>query len=1791
MKLSSIDWLQNHARSLARQFRIDPDCSRDKLLPRLNDNARVITGAYDLVTEAVARDRRITPAAVWLLDNYYLIEQQILTARKHLPRSYSQSLPCLANTSAVGFPRIYAIAKELISHVDAHIDVVSLNSYIGAYQSIEPLKLGELWAIPIMLRLALIENLRHVAARMSTARADRDLAIHWGQRMLAAVERNPTDLIIVLADMARADPALSGAFIADLTRQLQGHSPHLSFAIGWLEHRLSEQGLTIEQRVRADGQSQAADQVSIGNSISSLRLLDAQDWRDFVEEHSVVEKTLRGDPACVYAHMDFTTRDRYRHVVERLAHRGGLSEVEVAHRCIALARRAEGGPGDLKSHVGYYLIDHGRPVLREAVQVKPTLGDRFTAYAGAQPLMIYISGILLLTTAGVLAAVRWLGDLGAPAWVLGLIVLPAVLCASQLAVEIVNWLAMLWVKPRPLPQMEFKRGVPESSRTLVVVPTMLSSAAAIDRLLESLEVRYLANQEPHVQFALLTDFVDAPQQTMPGDDDLVRSVTDGIELLREKYDYDRKDIFFLFHRERKWNASSGTWMGYERKRGKLNELNALLRDGIGARERFTQIVGDDRALQGVRYVITLDTDTQLPYGTARKMIAAMAHPLNRPILDKRSRRVVRGYGILQPRVGVSLPNSQRSLFVRLMAGDSGVDPYTQVVSDLYQDVFGEGSFIGKGIYDIDAFMATCTHFPPDTILSHDLIESAFARSALLSDVQLVEDHPSHYLGDMSRRHRWIRGDWQIARWLLPWVPGHDGKWSHNAVTSLAWWKIFDNLRRSVVSPAMFVLLLLTMWMPTARLAVAGLCFVLAVLLAVPLMSAGLGVLRKPRDLPWWSHLQICIQALAKQFMVAGLRLVFLPFEASRTIDAIGRTCVRLVITKRHLLEWRTASEGEHGLSITPGAFLGRMAINPVVAVLMAGGLAWTNPRVFAVAWPLLLLWLIAPLVAWFISRPLSPRVARLTDEQRLFLGQVARRTWRYFEQFVNADENWLAPDNVREQPAVVASRTSPTNIGASLLANLAAYDFGYCPATTLLERTRNTFDTLNRMQRHRGHFYNWYDTRTLSPLLPRYVSMVDSGNLAGHLLVLRQGLLELIDAPIVSPRVLVGLRDTAYAALAAARGMHPGDEELRTPVATPQFVRLLKDLIKRLSDHGEPGETIDTQSQSSSQGLQGILRELREIAEAAGSFDPGTIADAERNWWRQALERDAMAHRKDVLLVAPWLALAEAPAGLWRAGTSEQAQRLMQLQSQLVGLQRGVTLRVLAGLRQTLVATIDLILAGDLSREDRIAMDESSARDWLAALRLAVLESTRCADDRIRTIKQLAQECSELAEMDFTLVYNASREQFSIGYNVDEQRADAGFYDLLASEARLTSFVGIAQGQLGQENWFSLSRPITVTHGGRALLSWTGSMFEYLMPLLVMPSYENTLLDQTYRSVIRRQRGYARQHGVPWGISESGYNATDQHLNYQYRAFGVPGLGLKRGLAEDLVIAPYASALALMIDPDQACQNLKQLSDQGMLGRFGYYEAIDYTPARLPPGMTSVIVRQFMAHHQGMSLLALAYAMLDQPMQRRFEADVAFRAALLLLQERVPKAIAAVYPHAAEATAARITSAASEGTMRIIKDPAGGAPQVQLLSNGRYHVVVTGSGGGYSRWRDLAVTRWREDPTRDNDGSFCYLRDLDSGAVWSTALNPTLTRDDSYEAIFTHDRAEFRRRDHDILTHTEITVSTEDDIELRRVTITNRGLVPRTLEVTSYMEVVLAPQAQDMAHPAFSNLFVQTELV
>ncbi|HMC17260.1 MAG TPA: cyclic beta 1-2 glucan synthetase, partial [Albitalea sp.] len=1069
-----------------------------------------------------------------------------------------------------------------------------------------------------------------------------------------------------------------------------------------------------------------------------------------------------------------------------------------------------------------YLVDNGLVQLERATHVKLPLDQRVRRAASHRPLLLYAGSISLLTLLLFGGVTAWASQefrvwplAVRPGWWLMVAGAVLLLAASQLAVGLVNWAVGLVSTPKPLPRMDFAFGIPTTCRTLVVVPTMLGSEQGIDELVEALEVRFLANRDPQLHYGLLTDFHDAAQEHCPDDEALLRLARERIEALNRKYSTDDGndvDRFFLFQRPRRWNEREKIWMGHERKRGKLADLNALLRGraGAGPGERFSLVIGDTQQLEGVRYVITLDTDTQLPRDAAWQFVGTMAHPLNRPRYggSPDAPIVVDGYAILQPRVGVSLPAANRSRYARLFGGEPGIDPYTRAVSDVYQDLFGEGSFIGKGIYDVDAFEHVLgDRLPENRILSHDLLEGCYARSGLVTDVLLFEESPSRYDADVSRRHRWIRGDWQIIAWLMPTVTIRKGDALvriKNPLSALSRWKIFDNLRRSLV-PAALVLLLVLGWTvlaPAWLWTLAG----LAILFAPPLVGLGSNLLRKPDELRPVQHLTATAPSAVRQLGQSLLSLATLPYEAAFSLDALLRTVVRLWFTRRRLLEWQPSHEIARRVPANAATDLlqtaQRMAFAPGLALVGAGLLMFWRPAALLFAWPLLLLWFASPAVVWWFSRPLQRRSSVLGYDQITYLRSLARRTWAFFDIYVGPEDHYLPPDNMQEHPvARVAHRTSPTNIGLSLLANLTAYDMGYITLGQMIERTSAAFDTMDLLEKYETHWFNWYDTRSLQPLRPRYVSAVDSGNLAGHLLTLRAGLQALCGELPQPARLFIGMSDT----LRLVQQCTDGKDMVGSPML--RFAALLANAIATPRD--APGALWPVFEMLAACSAEIVVADVP--VELRSGADPLSLTELQR--WVLALDAQCQAALTELRFLAP--------------------------------------------------AALDPERRADTAFEVPSLLARNNA------------------------LESLAQRAGAMAKMDYGFLYDPARKLMTIGYNVDERRRDSGYYDLLASEIRLASFIAIAQGQTPQESWFALGRLLTTAGGNPVLLSWSGSMFEYLMPMLVMPSYEGTLLDQTMRAAVERQIAYGRQRGVPWGISESGYNTTDAALNYQYRAFGV----------------------------------------------------------------------------------------------------------------------------------------------------------------------------------------------------------------------------------------------------------------------------------------------------------------
>lgn len=1718
-ELFSIDQLDAHGESLARTHVLNMRPGKDFLLSRLDANEQKLKQTHHMLAESGYGGTHLSPAGTWLLDNFYLIQEQMEMARKHLPKRYSQKLPRLLSGPYAELPRIFSIAQELISHVDGRIDETNLKAILTAYQRVRSLTLGELWAIPIMLRLALIENICSVGERIEKSVQDRHQATLWADRMLHTVEENSKNIILDLADLSKADIPLSTTFVTELIRRLQGQSPALNLPVTWIEQRLAEQGRNIERQIQMESQLQAIHQISISNSIGSLRFLSACNWSDFVESMSRVEQILHSDPAGLYAKMDFNTRDRYRHAIEKIARQSIHSEEEIALKAIELSI-AGASRRNKESHIGYYLVDRGLAMLERSLHMHWTFHDGIQKLTEHIPLLTYLTPILLLTLAFTGIAFLGLLPLSVPlalAW--GILLL---LVLSQLAISWVNWLVTHVVKPKQLPRMNFSQGIPEQYSTLITVPTLLSSSAGINALLNKIEICYLSDKTPNLYFSLLTDFCDADAAQRPEDSVLLKQVQFGIQRLNEKYIQNGIEPFFLFHRPRTWNATDKKWMGYERKRGKLEELNAALRS-----EQVPEIlnVGNAKLLPSIRYVITLDTDTMLPREVARGLIETMAHPLNTPVYNERQQRVCEGYTILQPRVCSNLANTTQTWYAQLFGSNSGIDPYTRAISDVYQDVFGEGSFIGKGIYDVDMFAQVLgQRLPENHILSHDLLEGTYARSGFVSDLQFVDEFPAKYSDDVARNIRWMRGDWQIMAWLFSRVPGFRKPTSSNPISMLSRWKLFDNLRRSLVPPAMLSLIVLSQIF--SQYTWLGLAICLATLWFPMLPERAQALINKPKRYPILLHLHAWIQETSAQAFQGIFCIMVLPYESIIYLSAIVSTLWRMGISHHKLLEWTASGESQSKHSASWLTFQNNMGSALIFALLIPITQLLTRTPW---SWDLValsILWISAPSVAWRLSTPLSPPPSKLTAEQQQFLHKISRKTWRFFETFVTAEDNWLPPDNFQEVPsAVIAHRTSPTNMGIMLLSNLGAHDLGYLSTGQFIDRNHQTLKTMLAMAKFRGHFFNWYDTRTLEPLSPHYVSTVDSGNLMGFLLTLSQGLATLPKQAICPPSLYRGLLDT----LLALSEKGPRSERLGM-------------LIQSLEVQPIPTNLVETHAH-----LDKFSQQVQELCDIDKHLE-----NPDLEHWYASFASTCQAQRDDLYYLAPWLAnLDQYPDLPLDAKARLSVNRTLDSFPSLLDLLPNISSPLLA---------------------------------------YSIRQGVHRAIERMSQLEDQVRDCQNMADQNLDFLYDTTRHLLTIGFDVGKHRRDDSYYDILASEARLASFIGIAQGKLPVKHWFSMGRHVTIYQGKMILLSWGGSMFEYLMPRLLLPSYANTLLDQTLQGAVDKQIAYGKERGVPWGISESGMHITDAYLNYQYRSFGVPGLGFKNDLAHDLVIAPYASLLAMMVRPAAACANLESMSHLGYEGRYGFYEAIDHTPARLAPRQNEGIVRSFMAHHQGMGFLALVNYFTGDRMLHRFESDATFPSVAHILQEQIPKTKPFLF-QAAESTRTYSTPESSEDLLRIFTTPQTPFPEVHLLSNGRYHVMITNAGGGYSKWGDLMVTRWRNDATLDNFGTFFYVKDLTRAKTWSTAFHPVRVNSSHYEAIFPQARAEFRRRDDGIETYTEIAVLPEDDIEHRRITIGNFSNATRTIELTSYAEVILLSMAQDASHPAFSNLFMETEIL
>lgn len=1672
---------------------------------RLSDSAQKILHAFHASDAAARRHETISPATQWLIDNYYTIDKAIKQIRLSFRPKLARRLPPCPQQKSV--PRIFALAWFYVAHTDSSFSLDGFTKTVRAYQEVEKLTIGELWLLPAALRFVLVENARRIAGAIEHDAAMRSLANQAADKIITF--HNNSHQQNLDSFLARYTANIGdAAFSAPLLSRLENASADTATSLKWLHYKIAAAaGDGSGDAPGAESSRQAQNGVTMGNIIRAFKAIDDIEWAIWFESVCSVDFILRDSSD--FSALDPASRNAYRSAVEAIAKGSRRSETEVAEKAVALAQKggaARGRKGKRseseQSAVSAYLLGKKRPMLEQACGYRAPLSEKLSRQAAK----LKIGGIALPVAALTVLFVLLVYTLcrhgaGLTHGAAALLSLAALLPAADMSFALFNTLVSWFMPPRQLVGYAFAGGPPEEAKTLVAVPILIGSKENVDEQLRNLEVHYLSNPHGAVHFALLSDWKDSQEEASAADLALLDYARAQTRTLNNRYprgELGQAPLFFFLHRRQLYNPSENCFMGWERKRGKLHELNRLLR---GAAD--TSFYPPDAALPAnIRYVMTLDSDTRLTSGSVAKLAGKMSHPLNRPHLDAKSGTVREGYGLMQPRLVPSLSvGAEASALQRIFSGERGLDPYVFAVSDTYQDILAEGTYTGKGIYDIDAFEASLKgRIRDNTILSHDLLEGGYARTAFAGDVEVVEDYPISYYVDTARRHRWIRGDWQ----LLPYLFNPAGK-KINAATA---WKMLDNLRRSLM-PAAMIAAFLCGWclLPFKGAALWSLALTAAVY-AAPLLALARAACRFDSDYLLRAHMRAVGLQAGGLLLHMGLYISFLAYSAYYASDAIMRTIYRLFISRKHLLEWQS-SDAAKNLPKTGRlkAYFHMMLPGSVLALAVFAIAFFCGGSGFYAGLPFIFLWLLAPLIAWAISRSAAKRDAlRLKPADSKALRRAARRDWAFYEAFVNEAGHYLPPDNFQESPdPVLAQRTSPTNIGLYLLSTMAARDFGWIDLRETLDRLEKTLGTLDRLEKFRGHIYNWYQTDTLKPLEPLYISTVDSGNLAGHLVTL-------------------------------AAGLNSWAQNSRADAKISPFRAPKSAVLSGIADHAAI--------------LAEALSELPLAAKAAGSK-----LKALRKWAQTAgsAVTKAALHEQ----VAKAAAITEALDRFHQTEPSEAS---------LFAARSGQSL-----------------LACCRAHEAEYAAAENLAG---AAKPAANKERTALA----RRMEKLAQKARQLAfAMQFGFLEHKSRRLLSIGYRIRENELDEGCYDLLASEARLAVLFAIAKGDIAPEYWGRLGRIMVDVGSKGALLSWSGSMFEYLMPPLVMKEPLGSLLHQTAALTVRRQIEYGAELRLPWGISEAAFNARDPQMNYQYSAFGVPSLGLQRGLSRNRVIAPYATMLAAQFAPAAAAANLKRLEKLGALGPYGYYDSLDFTPSRVPEGSQYATVRNYYAHHHGMAILAAVNAVKNNIMQARFHSDPVIEAVELLLQEKAPREIPVLNAKALNPLRSD-TDRAEQNSVRIIEQPLTKPRAAQLLSGGAYTLMLTARGSGVSRWNGMNITRYQADATEDCQGGFLFLRDCRTGRWWSAADEPTRVAGEDMRTVFTAEKAEFFKHIDGIHSAVECLAAAEGDGEGRRIKLYNQTNRDRVLEIISYGELALAPADVDAAHPVFSRMFIETEI-
>lgn len=1738
--------LEKQAKELASIHPIasyQKNLSKDFLLRVQNLNSQYIN-SYEQLNNLASYNENIQLSAEWLLDNSYTVKQSIADIQKNLPESYFRELPFIVEGSYKGAPTLYPLVSRIVAASDGRMTTENIALFLNAYQEVRPLTMGELWAFPLILKIRLIECLVNLTAKILNRVQESQLADFWANRILYASRIDPEKLYSILSILSKEIPHPSTYFADQLMIQLTDTEAANTVLMGWLQRKVGE---NLRDIIQVEQARQTLEQTSIANVISSLRRLEQMNWREVFENMSLVEKILVNDPAHIYLYMDFPTKDHYRHAVEKLAKNKQIPEENVAQLAIDLSKE---GASDLQRHVGYYLIDEGRALLEKRLDYNPSKSEQLINFLTKYKSPIYLFTCLFFT---VLIALLYMSSIElnlVPIEVAILLMILSLVPFSEVAIQFINYTISHIVRPHILPKMFYKEGVPEQYRTLVVIPTLLSSEQTLKHELEKIEIHFLANTDQGIGFGIISDFADSPIENQPHDIQFLQQAQEGIRLLNQKYPGHH---FYLFHRERQHNSSENTWMGWERKRGKLENLNSFLNGSETPNLDTFLREGDSSFLASVCYVLTVDSDTQLPKNSVRRLIETLSHPLNAGQIDPLTKKLTRGYTIIQPRVSTNYLCSNSTWFSKLFSDPSGIDPYTKSTSDVYQDVFYEGVYHGKGLYDYKLFHEVLSErLPENTVLSHDLLEGSYVKVAFASDIEFYDSFPETYALYARRQHRWVRGDWQLLSWLQNTVPTFSGKRELNPLSAINRWKIFDNLRRSLLPMTLLATLFLS-WMTPLFLPWT----------ILTLVVMGIPIILRVVDLSWIT-IKTKLNSVWKDLYYGLIKtlvsIAFLPHQAWINTDAIVKALYRQYYSRQNLLQWTLSSSFTKKDQMHCYTQLGCISVLSFIGILLA---VFYQKTFLAYEIPLLNLWLLSPIICCLLNRDyLHPQDSLITSLSEQYLRLFARKTWRYFDDFVTQESHHLPPDNYQEKLKIeVAYRTSPTNIGLYMMSAISAYRFGYITSQNVIQRLLETTFTLKSLERYEGHFLNWYDIKNISPLLPKYVSTVDSGNLLAAFWATEEKCKAILNEPIIHiPHLILAIQDNLqlfYHSLEQAN---------------------IKELSVHLQKINNSTKAIHTTPLELKNDLE-VLRTVVQKAIETVQFKENLSFEAA--YWLKKLLEQVEETLQWFELTMPWITLFchplaekifyQHPEGInWKKNALERIPTFQEIHTRNFG-----DLTSFIGWLQTVKFPEEL-------------------QGWVKECIEKINQSFTFVDEFKNKIDFLVKELHEVSQdMNLAFLFNSERKLFSIGYNVSDHRLDSSCYDLLASEARLASFIAIAKGDVPLEHWWALGRPTTEAFGMVVLQSWGGTMFEYLMPVIWCKNFKNTLLDYACHVAVESQIAYGNQLGIPWGISESAYSRLDIHNIYQYRAFGVPFLGLKQGLENDFVVTPYSSALALMINPVAAVKNLKRLDNkETMSGPYGFFEAIDYSREYDPDSKQGIVIHTYMAHHLGMSISSVCNALFQGYIQELFHAHPHVKALETILYERLDVSEGKATGRTKEQVFPKLSATTSSAVNSHFDTPLTPIPVTHLLSNGNYSMMVTNSGAGYSKYQNFDITRWRVDATCDNWGSCFYIRDLERNAFFSAADFPIHNSPtSSYSVNFSNHKVEIIKKELALEVATEIAVSPEDNVEIRCITLSNQAMRYRQLEVTSYIEIALAEHKADLMHPAFSKMFIETEAI